>query len=122
MAILRVKEVRKRERAPRATERINDLSAEESKNVLAALKVMRIRRGSWAALATEMRVPKPALEAVAGGNKRLSAGFALRVAKLAGVSSRTCSVALSPSPEAVPCAGAVVTVKFLRCRLDLRPL
>jgi transcriptional regulator with XRE-family HTH domain len=85
MAILLERKVWRRERKATSTERLNRLAPDEGENVLAALGVLRSRRGSWALVATVMGVTKRQLSAYRNGELRPSAGLALRVARLAGV-------------------------------------
>lgn len=86
MAVLAERKVWRREREAKSTARLNRLASNEEENVLAALRLLRARRGSWALVARAMGVTKRQLSAYRNGELRPSAGLAVRVARIASVS------------------------------------
>jgi transcriptional regulator with XRE-family HTH domain len=84
MAILLERKVWRKERQAKPTERLNRLTPDEGENVLAALRVLRARRGSWAVVAKAMGVTKRQLSAYRN-ELRPTVALAVRVARLAGV-------------------------------------
>ena len=86
MGILREKTVWKKPRAPRPTARPDELTPEEQANVRAALRFLRLRMGSWIALAKAMGLKPNTLQEAAGRKtRRPTAGIALRTARVAQV-------------------------------------
>jgi hypothetical protein len=82
MAILRERKVCRRERAPRATERLDRLSPEEQANVKVAMRVLRVRYGTMRAVARLMGTSTRTVEAMVGRSGKPTAGLAIRAAKL----------------------------------------
>jgi hypothetical protein len=56
MAILHTKKVWKKPPTPRVVDRVNQLTREEEANVLEAMRVVRMQRGSWDPMARSMRM------------------------------------------------------------------
>jgi transcriptional regulator with XRE-family HTH domain len=89
MAVLTERKVWRRTEAPvyqRRTRRAAQLNERQQANVLEALKVLRVRFGSWASLARAMGILKGAMSRVVTGESRPHAGHAVRAARVAGVS------------------------------------
>lgn len=105
MRILKEKEVRRRERAPRDHELVNELGATERANVIAALNVMHIRLGTWQAVAKAMSVTPRVVENAVARKRKPSAGLAIRVARLAGVSVDDVLSGAFPKPGSCPMCG-----------------
>lgn len=105
MAVLRVKEVRKRERAPRDHDRVNDLSVEEQAHVLAALRVVKIRCGQWSDVASSLQISLKAVGKLSAGASKLTAGLALRIARLVGVPTEDVLSGAFPRPGSCPMCG-----------------
>jgi hypothetical protein len=64
---------------------VSDLSAEEEKNVRAALHFLHLRSGRWATLGRALRFHGYNLSNMANGHRAVSAKVVLRIARLAGV-------------------------------------
>jgi transcriptional regulator with XRE-family HTH domain len=62
-----------------------DLTTGEQANVRTALKFLRTRCGTWAALAAALGFTEPTLSEVANRRASVSARMAFRVARFAGV-------------------------------------
>jgi transcriptional regulator with XRE-family HTH domain len=110
MAILLERKVWKRERQATSTERLNRLTTDDGENVLAALRVLRARRGSWALVAKAMGVTKRQLSAYRTGELQPSAGLAVRVARLAGVSVDEVLSGAFAAPRKCPECGQMLPV------------
>ena len=74
----------KKPRRPNSTRSSFDLTIEEQANVRAALHVLRVRFGGWGPLAVAMQARERTIRSV-GAKQVLSAGIALRAARIAGV-------------------------------------
>jgi len=86
MAILRVAKVWRRPLAKGSKARLDDLDAEQRKNVMAALRAIIAELGDARAVARAIGVNDWTVRRVARGECKPSAGLAVRLAKLAGVS------------------------------------
>lgn len=64
---------------------MSDLDLKEQKNVRTALRYLRLRAGTWAAVSQAVGLSPQGLEKTVGGRRSVSASVALRVARLAGV-------------------------------------
>lgn len=108
MAILRVKQTWKKQREPKAragTERVDSLSPEERANVIAALKVLRVRFGTWQAVADALKVTHKSVENAVSSKQKPSAGLAIRTARAAGVPVDDVLSGAFPKPGACPMCG-----------------
>jgi DNA-binding XRE family transcriptional regulator len=84
MPILKSRKVWKKTPAP--TRHVNRLSPDEVANVMAAMRVLRGRHGTWVEVARAMGLSKRTVVRFASGEAAPTAGMAIRVARLAGVS------------------------------------
>jgi hypothetical protein len=75
----------KKHRPANATRRSSDLTPEEQANAKAALRVLRVRHGTAAKLAVALQATEATVTACLARRAPVSAGLALRVARLAGV-------------------------------------
>lgn len=87
MTILRTRETWRRPYAPRVIESSNRLPPDQQENVRAAMHAMRLRCHGWDALAVAMRVSAKTLRNMSARRGRPTAGMAIRIARLAGVSA-----------------------------------
>jgi hypothetical protein len=85
MPVLRERKVWKRDRQPRASDRLDRLTPEEETHVRAAMNVLRIRYGGMDGVAKAMGASKLAVQTAMSKGRRPGAGLALKAAKLAGV-------------------------------------
>lgn len=86
MTVLTKRETWARLRPARSSpRRLDELSTEEQASVQAALAFLRRRYGSWPKLAAALSFPAQSLWRSVKGRRQLTAGLALRVARLAGV-------------------------------------
>lgn len=84
--VLRERQTWKRDRPARATERLERLTPEQAANVRAALRVLRVRLGGWAAVGKAMGASPKAVEHLGTPRGRQpTAGVALHTAAVAGV-------------------------------------
>lgn len=83
MPILKSRKVWKKTPAP--TRHVNRLSADEVANVLAAMRVLHGRHGTWKGVAQAMGLSKRTVTRFASGEAVPTAGMAIKVARLAGV-------------------------------------
>lgn len=106
MTILTERKVWKRAPVEREI-RILGLTAEEQDNVRAAMRVLRIRHGSWAALAKALGMSFKTLKLAVSkrGYRRPTPGLALHVARLAGVPMEDVISGAFPKPGACPMCG-----------------
>lgn len=104
MAILKEKEVRRKPRATRTVELVNDLTPEERTNVLAALQVLRVRFVDWVGVAKALGISHKVVQ-IAARNKKPSAGLAIRIARLAGVPVDDVLSGAFPKPGSCPMCG-----------------
>ena len=65
---------------------MSDLTLKEQKNVRTTLRFLRLRVGGWEPLARSLRVEPDTLGKVLRGARAVTAGLAVRVARLADVS------------------------------------
>jgi hypothetical protein len=82
-----------------------DLTADEQANVRRALQVLRRRHGSWNSLAPLLGVKLSTLEKAVVPKRTLSAGLALRAARLAKVPMEEILSGQWPKPGACPMCG-----------------
>jgi len=91
---------------PPIKRRANTLEPEEQENVRGALRALYYRYGSWKAVEDGMGIGKNQLKTVMGKSRELSAGMAIRAAKLAGVPVEdVLSGALKAPAKCPTCAG-----------------
>lgn len=105
MAILRERKTWKKERQPRATDRLDRLTPEEEANVYAAMNVLRIRYGGMDGVAKAMGASKFAVQTAMQKGRRPTAGLALKAARLAGVPVEDVLTGAFPKPGACPMCG-----------------
>lgn len=98
----------KRPRKPRETEGVNRLSVEEAENVMAALRALHARRGGWKAVARAMRLNKRQMSRFVTGEAPATAGMAIRVAKVAGVTVDAVLSGEFARPEKCPMCGRLL--------------
>lgn len=105
MAILTERVTWRREASPKRAR--SGMTREAQANVMAALRVLCRRFGSWAALAEAMGTTKATLQTVRSpvGSRRIGAGLALRAARVAGVPVDDILTGAWPRPGACPCCG-----------------
>lgn len=105
MAILVARTVWRRE--PSRKRRANPMTPEAQANVARALRILRVRYGSWKALAEAMGTTRATLQTVTtpAGRKRLGAGIAIRAAKVAGVPVDDLLAGAWPKDGACPWCG-----------------
>jgi hypothetical protein len=65
---------------------MSDLDLKEQKNVRTALRYLRLRAGTWAAVSQAVGLSPQGLEKTVSGRRPVSASVALRVARLANTS------------------------------------
>jgi len=85
MAILRERTVWKAPRPANETRRSTDLTPEEQSNARAAIRFLAKRHGTLAKLAAAMRTKHGTLQSAVKEREVISAGIALRAARVAGV-------------------------------------
>ena len=92
-----------------AAARASDLTAQEQGHVRTAMRFLRTRTGSWAALAGVLRFKETYLCDVANerANASVSASLAVRIAKLAQVGVDDVLTGRFPDPRACPHCGHV---------------
>lgn len=83
---------------------MSDLTAEEQKNVRAALRFLRARCGGWEAVAKVLHAHK---SSVAKNERAVSASLAVRVARFAGVGVDDVLAGRYPPPGTCPHCGSV---------------
>jgi len=111
MAILTERKVWKRPPAPKpAIDRINRLTPEEAENVRAALHVARALFGTLKGLARQMGVTRRALVRFSSGESKATAGLALRIARLVGVSVEDVLSGAYAKPHKCPTCGHPVPI------------
>jgi len=86
MAILAERVVwrKRRQQGRKRTERLGVLTAEQSANVLAGLRQLRAQHGTWQRVADAIPVSVKTIERVLAGRRKVTAGWAMRVAELLG--------------------------------------
>jgi hypothetical protein len=84
MAVLTKRETWAKSRPQNETRKASDLTPEEQRHARKALHFLRAKLGSWPKLAAAMKVRAPTLCTVSRG-RAVTAGLALRAARLAGV-------------------------------------
>jgi hypothetical protein len=87
---------------------MSDLTAAEQTNVRTALKFLRLRCGTWAAVSKALRLGESTASNIAAGAS-VSPLVAFRVARLAKVSVDDVLAGRFPSPGTCPHCGARVT-------------
>jgi len=80
---------------------MSDLTADEQKNVRAAIRFLRIRCGGWEQVAKALRSTKRTLR------RATSASIAFRVARFAGVTVDDLLAGRFPPPGACPHCGTL---------------
>ena len=85
MAILREAKAWRRERPANETRSSSDLTAEEQAHAKAALRFLAKRHGGYPKLAKAMGAKADTVQGAARTRGRVSAGVALRAARVAGV-------------------------------------
>ncbi len=83
-----------------------DLTAQEQRNVRAALRFLRVREGGLDRLAKLIRGKKDTLVRM-GGRRPPSAGLAVRLARLAGVPVDDVLCGRFPPPNSCPHCGTI---------------
>ena len=84
---------------------VSDLTTAEQTNVRTALKFLRLRCGTWAAVAKALRFGENTLSDVATGRKMPGAVLAFRVARLAKASVDDVLTGRFPAPGTCPHCG-----------------
>jgi len=106
MAVLTERRVWRRELKPAPpTSPANRLTAEQQRNVMAALRVLYVRYGNWRAVGKAMGLSNPVIARIGKGTDKPSAGIALRAAALAGVSGEDVLSGTFGKPECCPMCG-----------------
>jgi DNA-binding XRE family transcriptional regulator len=106
MAILTERRVWRRElKPPRATSPANRLTPEQQQNVMAALRVLYVRHGTWRDVGKAMGLSKAVMARIAKGTDKPSAGIALRAAALAEVPVEDVLSGKFGKPEVCPMCG-----------------
>lgn len=105
MAILRETVEWKRERRRAPTEGPSDLTAEEQERVRVALRILRLRVGSWPAVAAELSAKTGTVKLFAEARGKPTAGIALRVARLLRAPLEDLLSGAFPKPGACPYCG-----------------
>jgi hypothetical protein len=85
----------------------SDLTADEQKHVVEALKVLRIRAGNTALLAKALRFKMDSLRGVILGRDAVSPLMVLRVARLIGIGLDDLLAGKYPVPGMCPHCGCV---------------
>ena len=85
MAVLARPKVWKQTRPAGETRRTSDLTPEEQANVRRALVFLRTRLGGWTRLAAAMRTNETTTRQAGTRGRSVSAGLAIRAARVAGV-------------------------------------
>jgi hypothetical protein len=86
------------------TRRSTDLTPAEQENVRVALRFLARRHGDLSKLAKAMRADRTAVQRASGG-RAVSAGIALRAARVAGVSVEDVLAGRFPVPGTCPHCG-----------------
>jgi hypothetical protein len=84
------------------------LTPDEQAGVRRALGALRIRLGNWRRVARALRTDRTTITRVICIRKSASAGFAVRVAKLAGVPTSEVLAGAFPRPGQCPFCGSCV--------------
>ena len=105
MGILYERKSWSKSRPPNTTRRSTDLTAEEQTNAKAALRFLTTRHGSVRQLAEVMSAKARTVRAALEARGRVSAGLALRAAKVAGVPLEDVLSGAWPPPGACPHCG-----------------
>ena len=84
MAILTERKVWRRPSPPDPRRSLGRLTETESANVLRAMAVLRQRLGTWRKVAVALRVDRRTMMRARAGTARVTAAFALRVARALG--------------------------------------
>jgi hypothetical protein len=92
-------------RPPRETVGSSDLTPEEQRHARAAIRFLIKRHGTSEKLAKAMKANAGTLKASLSADYGLSAGLALRVARVAGVPLEDMLAGRWPSPAACPYCG-----------------
>jgi hypothetical protein len=105
MTILTMRTVRAKERPAHETRRSSDLTPAEQQNVKAALRFLSKRLGSYPKLAKAMGANHATVMAAAHKRGAVSAGIALRAARVAGVPLENVLSGTWPPADACPWRG-----------------
>ena len=104
MTILTKREVWRKPRPTDKTRRSSDLTPDEQANVRKALRFLAVRLGDWPKLAQAMKANQATVWA-AGWKRGVSAGIAVRAARVAGVPVEEILSGRWPKPNACPMCG-----------------
>jgi|SRR5579863_4072460 len=104
MGVLREPKTWRRERPKTGTRRSSDLTPEEQANVRRALVFLKTRLGSWPAVAKAMGAEKSTVWRSAH-KRNVSAGLALRAARVAGEPLERLLTGSWPAPGVCPHCG-----------------
>jgi hypothetical protein len=88
-----------------ATSNANYLTVDEKANVRRAVKVLRTRLGSATALAEAMGVTSGVIQRACSSRGKVTAGLAIRAARVAGVPVDDVLTGAFPAPGACPHCG-----------------
>lgn len=103
MAILEVKKTW-RKTNPRPPRRI-DLTLDEQANARRVVRLLLVKLGSWEAVAKAMETSHGTVHSIGSSRRSISAGFALRVARAAGVPMEDVISGAWPKPGACMMCG-----------------
>jgi hypothetical protein len=103
MAILREATSWRRARKPRGFA----LTADEQEHVSAAMRTLRVRYGSWVAIAKVLGVDIKSVKNSVNPRRKPSPGVAIRAAQLAGVPVDDALTGKFPDAQACPMCGRV---------------
>src|SRR5579883_891079 len=107
MTVLRERKVWRHERPANETRRASDLTPEEQSNVVRALAFLRVRHGGWPSLAKSLRATEGLVRRAGRFGRAVTAGLALRAARLAGVPVEDVLSGRWPPEGACPHCGRV---------------
>jgi hypothetical protein len=107
MAVLTERKTWRRDRPANETRRSSDLTPEEQKNVKAALRFLAKRHGTKRILAAAMGAAFATVATAMEPHRAVSAGIAIRAARVAGVLLEDVLAGRWPSAGACPYCGRV---------------
>jgi hypothetical protein len=84
---------------------VSDLTADEQKNVRAALQFLHARVGRWDTVARALRAHVAGTRLAASGRRTATASLAVRVARFAGVGVDDVLTGRFPDPSVCPHCG-----------------
>ena len=105
MTILTVRKAWHAPRPSNETRRSSDLTPEEQAAVRRALVFLRARHGSWGKLAVALRANEQTVKRAGARGRSVSAGVALRAARVAGVAVDELLTGRWPAEGACPWCG-----------------